>query len=289
MELTNIKTVRDVMERHGVHFTKSLGQNFIINPSICPKIAQLGGVEPDTRVLEIGAGVGVLTSELAKRAEKVVCIELDKSLFPILNETLAEFNNIRLINNDILKIDLKSLFEEEFIGHKTVVCANLPYYITSPVIMRLLEEKLPVNSITVMVQKEAAARICAPLPSRQAGAITVAVRYYCEPKVLFNVSRGSFMPAPNVDSAVIRLDRLQTPPVDLKDEKLFFAVIKGAYSQRRKTLLNCLSSYFSIEKDKIKEILLQAGVEPSARAEQLVLKDFADVANQMYSCGIDSK
>ena len=200
-QLSNIKNVKEILARHGFTFSKKLGQNFIVNPSICPRIAELGGAGPDTGVLEIGPGLGVLTWELAARARKVVAVELDERLLPVLGETLAGFDNIKVIQADVLKIDLDALLRQEFPNMEVVICANLPYYITSPIVMRLLETRLPVKAITVMVQKEAAARICAAPGSRNAGALSAAVSYYAVPQILFPVSRGSFMPAPEVDSA----------------------------------------------------------------------------------------
>ena len=211
--LSNISVIRDLLTRYGFTFSKALGQNFLINPSVCPRMAELGGAAPGTGMIEIGAGIGVLTAELAKRADKVVCVEIDSRLLPILDETLGEFDNIRIVNDDVLKVDLHRLIEEEFAGMEVAVCANLPYYITSPILMHLLEEKLPIRSITVMVQKEAAARLTAEPGTREVGAISIALRYYCTPSVLFQVSRGSFMPAPDVDSTVIRLDLLPEPAV----------------------------------------------------------------------------
>lgn len=203
-QLSNIKNVKEILARHGFTFSKKLGQNFIVNPSICPRIAELGGAGPDTGVLEIGPGLGVLTWELAARARKVVAVELDERLLPVLGETLAGFDNVKVIQADVLKIDLDALLRQEFPNMEVVICANLPYYITSPIVMRLLETRLPVKAITVMVQKEAAARICAAPGSRNAGALSAAVSYYAVPQILFPVSRGSFMPAPEVDSAVIQ-------------------------------------------------------------------------------------
>ena len=281
MELTHIRTIRGLMSRYDIRFTGSLGQNFITNPSVCPRMVKESGITPDSCVLEIGAGVGVLTRELAKAAAKVVCVELDKGLFPLLGETLGDFDNIKLVHGDVLKLDLRGLFEAEFSGRDVVVCANLPYYITSPVIMRLLEERLPIRSITVMVQREAAARICAMLPSREAGAISAAVQYYCEPQILFAVSRGSFMPAPKVDSSVIRLDLRGEPPVAVYDEALLFRVIRAAFSQRRKILPNCLASGLGVHKAVIFPVLLAAGVPANARAEQLTLDDFARIADSL--------
>ena len=279
MELSNIGTIKEILSEYGFTFSKSLGQNFLINPSVCPRMAEYGGAEKGVGVIEVGPGIGVLTCELAKRADKVVAVELDKRLLPVLDETLAEFNNVKVINDDILKIDLKKLIEDEFAGMEVVVCANLPYYITSPVIMKLLEDKLPIKALTVMVQKEAAQRICAEVGTRQSGAVTVAVNYYSTPQLLFNVSAGSFMPAPKVDSAVIRLDILENPRVQLKNEKLFFRIIKSAFGQRRKTLSNSLSSGLSLPKGDIINALETAGVPANYRAEQLTMQQLADIAN----------
>ncbi|MEG1028017.1 MAG: 16S rRNA (adenine(1518)-N(6)/adenine(1519)-N(6))-dimethyltransferase RsmA, partial [Oscillospiraceae bacterium] len=221
MNLCNLSTIKDIQKRYGFDFSKSLGQNFIINPSVCPKIAEncLEGV------IEIGTGFGVLTAELCKKAKKVVAIEIDKKLLPVLQETLAEYDNYKIINEDILKIDLKKLIQEEFNGMQVSVCANLPYYITSPIIMALLEQRLPIKQITVMVQKEAAERICAAMGTRQCGAITAAVNYYSKATKLFDVSRGSFYPAPNVDSAVIKLEILDKPAHI--NEDFIFKVIRA--------------------------------------------------------------
>ncbi len=276
--LSNISTIKGICEKFGFSFSKSLGQNFLVNPGICPKIAEMGGATPETGVIEIGTGFGVLTHELAKRAKKVVAVELDTRLLPVLEYTLSEHKNIKVINEDILKVDLKKLIEEEFEGMDVYVCANLPYYITSPVIMKLLEEKLPIKAITVMVQKEAAVRLCAKLPSRDCGAVTVAVRYYSEPKTLFPVSRGSFMPAPNVDSAVIRLDVKENNNLSEKEEEKLFSVVKGAFSQRRKTLLNTLSSHFKISKEEVLNAIKSANLKETARAEELSLEDFIEIS-----------
>lgn len=279
--LSNISVIRDVLSRHGFSFSKGLGQNFLINPTVCPRMAEMGNAKPGWGIIEIGAGVGVLTAELARRADKVVCIEIDSRLLPVLDETLAEFDNIKIVNEDVLKVDLHKLIEQEFAGMPVAVCANLPYYITSPIIMNLLESRLPISSLTVMVQKEAAQRICAMPGSREVGAVSIAVRYYCEPKVLFQVSRGSFMPAPDVDSTVIRLDIRKQPTVDVKREEDFFRVVKAAFSQRRKTLSNTLSSGLSMNKTQIAELLERAGVASNLRAEQLSMQQFADIANAL--------
>ena len=278
--LSNISVIRDVMKRHGFEFSKALGQNFLINPTVCPRMAEMGGAKPGVGVIEIGAGVGVLTKELSKRADKVVCIEIDTRLLPVLAETLDDCGNVEIINADVMKVDLGALIKEKFQGMEVVVCANLPYYITSPILMTLLEQRLPIRSITVMVQKEAAQRLCAQPGTREVGAVSIAVRYYSEPKVLFQVSRGSFMPSPDVDSSVIRLDIHEKPAVDA-DCQTFFRVVRGAFSMRRKTILNCLSSGLSLPKEKISAVLERAGVPSSARAEQLTMEQFAAIANEL--------
>lgn len=272
--LTDISVVRDVLSRHGFTFSKALGQNFLINPSVCPQMAECCGADGQG-VLEIGPGVGVLTAELAKRARKVVSLELDKRLLPVLAETLADFDNVTIVNDDVLKVDLRALLEEHFAGMEVCVCANLPYYITSPVIMRLLEERLPFCSITVMVQKEAADRLCAPVGCREAGAVTVAVQYYARAEKLFSVSRGSFLPAPNVDSAAIRLQIRETPAVAVVDERKFFRMVKAAFGQRRKTALNAISAGMALQKADVASALERAGLLANIRAEQLSMEELA--------------
>ncbi len=279
--LTNINVIKDILSRHGFSFSRTLGQNFLINPSVCPKIAEMGNAQKGWGVLEIGAGVGVLTRELALRADKVVSVEIDGRLIPVLEETLADCGNVTVINEDVMKADLAAITAEHFPGLKVAVCANLPYYITSPIIMNLLESRLPIECITVMVQKEAGVRLCAEPGTREAGAVSAAVRYYAEPKMLFNVSRGSFMPAPNVDSCVIRLDIKKDPPVKVSDEKLYFRVVRGAFSQRRKTLVNSLSSALGIPKAEAAEAIKAAGLPENIRPEQLALEDFAAVSERL--------
>ena len=281
-KLSDIGTIKDILKRHGFTFSKALGQNFLINPSVCPRMAELSGAGEGVGVIEVGPGIGVLTNELCKLADKVVAIELDKRLLPVLDETLAEYGNVKVINADVLELDLNKLIADEFPGMEVVICANLPYYITSPVIMKLLEDRLPVKAITVMVQKEAAQRICAPVGSRESGAVTVSVNYYAEPSLQFHVSAGSFMPAPKVDSAVIRLDIRENPPVET-DEKMFFSVVKAAFSQRRKVISNSLSSGLKMSKDEINGILERAQVPANARAERLSLEDFAKIANEVQN------
>jgi 16S rRNA (adenine1518-N6/adenine1519-N6)-dimethyltransferase len=279
--LSNIGTIKDILSRHGFSFSKALGQNFLVNPSVCPKIAEMGNAREGFGIIEIGTGIGVLTHELAKRAEKVVAVEIDSRLIPILEETLAEHKNVKVINADIMKTDLLKIIEEEFEGLEVAVCANLPYYITSPIIMSLLEKRLPIKSITVMVQKEAADRLCAELGTREAGAVTVAVRYFSTPKMLFKVSRGSFMPPPNVDSCVIRLDINETTPVGVEDEEFFFKVARGAFSQRRKTLLNSLSASLGIGKDIVLDAVKKSGLSETVRPEELKMEDFINVSKNL--------
>lgn len=277
-KLSDISTIRAVLEKNGFHFSKALGQNFLINPSVCPRMAALSGAADCAGAVEVGPGIGVLTWELSRVAKKVVSIELDKRLLPVLDETLADCDNVKIVNADVMKLDLRRMIEEEFPGGEVAVCANLPYYITSPVIMRLLEERLPVTSITVMVQKEAAERLCAHPGERACGAVSAAVWYYAEPEILFQVSRGSFMPAPNVDSAVIRLRIRRTPPVEVADEPFFFRVVRAAFAQRRKTAVNSIANTLGRSKQAVAAAFDAAGVPQNARAEALTLEDFAALA-----------
>lgn len=281
--LTDITVIKSVMNRHGVTFKKSLGQNFLIDPNVCPAMAKeaVKGATRPVGVIEIGAGVGVLTKELLERAEKVVCIELDERLFPVLNETLAGYDNLSLVHGDILKIDLKRLTQENFNGMDVVVCANLPYYITSPVIMRLLEEELPINKIIVMVQKEAGERLTAKVGSRDAGAVTVAVKYYASAEKVFDVPRESFMPSPNVDSCVICLNLKEREKYDISNVPFFFKTVKASFGQRRKTLLNSLSNGLGIEKSKTALALNNAGLSQSARAEALTMEELIRLSNEI--------
>lgn len=281
MELTNIGTIKELFQKSGFSFSKSLGQNFLINPTVCPNIAEQGGCEKGVCALEIGTGVGVLTRELAARCDKVVAVEIDERLKPILEETLADFDNTEVIFADVMETDLAKIIEEKFSGKDTVVCANLPYYITSPVIMKVLESRLPIKAMTVMVQKEAAERICAKTGTRECGAITYAVNYYSEPKTLFRVNRGSFMPSPNVDSAVIRLDIKREHELSAEEEKTLFKLIRAGFSQRRKQLVNPLSPILKRSKAEITELLTSVGLKPTARAEELTLQDYIKLVNQI--------
>lgn len=277
--LTDIAYMKSILSKHGFTFSKALGQNFLVNPTVCPRMAEYCGASESCGVIEIGPGAGVLTRELSKVANKVVAIELDKRLLPVLDETLADCNNVKIINGDAMKLDLHKLIQDEFNGGDVVICANLPYYITSPVIMRILEENLPIKSLTVMVQKEAAERICAEPATRDVGAVSIAVRYYSNPKMLFKVSAGSFVPPPKVDSEVIKLDILSKPPISPKDENLFFKVVKSSFAQRRKTLSNSLSSGLGIAKADIAKALENCGLKSTSRVEELSMEEFCKLAD----------
>lgn len=281
--LSDINVIKSVMARHGVTFNKGLGQNFLIDPNVCPDMADNADLDENTCAVEIGPGVGVLTAELAKRAGKVLSFEVDDRLLPVLKETLADFHNVEIINQDILKADLPTIFEEKCKGMNIVVCANLPYYITSPIVMLFLENKLPVKSITVMVQKEAADRLCAEVGIRDGGAVTVAVSYYAHSEKLFFVPRDSFLPPPKVNSAVIKLTLRDKPPVEIPDEDFFFKVVKAAFSQRRKTAENSISAGLGITKSRVADALAKAGLEKTVRAEKLTMENFADITRALIN------
>lgn len=265
---------------HSVNLKKSLGQNFLIDENIPRRIAESCCTD-DYGILEIGPGAGALTRQLALRAKKVTAIELDRRLKPVLDTALAGFDNVEVIYEDVLKADLNKIIKQ--MDCPVRVAANLPYYITSPVIMALLEQRLPLDSITVMVQKEAADRLCAKIPSRAAGAVTFAVNYFSEAKTLFNVSRGCFMPRPSVDSTVITLDIRKTPPVAVKSEKNFFKTVKSAFMHRRKTFINSVSAGTGIEKEAIASALEKCGISASIRAEQLDMEQFAKLSDLIFS------
>ena len=285
MALTDLSVIRDLCARYDFSLSKGFGQNFIINPGVCPRIAEASGIGPGWGALEIGPGIGVLTEQLAERADKVVSVEVDTRLQPLLAETMAGHPNFKLVLGDVLKVDLAALLKAEFPGMPVAVCANLPYYITSPILMRLLEERLPIRSITVMVQKEAAQRLCAAPGTRQAGAISYAVAYYAAPELLFTVQPGSFYPAPKVTSAVIRLTLHDTPPVQPAngDERGLFRLIRAAFSQRRKTAVNAVAAGLGLPKPRVTAALQAAGLDARLRPEQLTLADYC--ALQAALCG----
>lgn len=279
MNLTDMKTVRSILGKHGFHFSKKLGQNFLIDPSVCPRIADEGNAASGYGVLEIGPGIGTLTQQLALRAEKVTSVELDQRLLPILEETVGEFDNLHVLHGDILQFDVPQLLEQEFPGLRVAVCANLPYYITTPILMHLLESGAPIDSITVMVQKEVAEKLQAPVGTRNSGAITAAVNYYGTVEMLFTVPRDSFLPPPNVDSAVIRID-VQKRYADLiHDPEHFFAMLKHGFSQRRKTLVNSLSATMHYEKAFLLETLRGLELSETVRMENLTMEQLAALSN----------
>ena len=284
MDLWNAATIRDLFARHGFSFSGKLGQNFLVNPSVCPRMAQACGAGPETGVLEIGPGVGVLTVELSKRAKKVVAVEIDRRLKPLLKETLSPYENAEVVFGDVMELELNALLRERFLDCKeVVVCANLPYYITTPIIMGLFENHVPVESITVMVQKEVADRMQVGPGTKDYGALSLAVQYYAKPHIVANVPPNCFMPRPKVGSAVIRLDRYEKPPVEVKDEKLMFRIIRASFNQRRKTLVNGLknSPELSFSKEEIESAVEQLGKGLNIRGEALTLEEFAFLSNKL--------
>ena len=279
MELTSPKTIKAIASRFGFSFKKGLGQNFLTSRDVLEQIAEAAEVEDG--VLEIGPGFGVLTQELCLHAKKVVSLEIDERLMEVLEYTLSDYDNVKIINKDVLKTDLRALINEEFDGKKISVAANLPYYITTPIITRLLEDKLPISNIVVMVQKEVAQRLQAKPSTKDYGAITLLCQYYSEPEIITTVPAGLFVPPPKVDSAVLKLKLLDKPRVSVKSEDIFFKTVKAAFLQRRKTLLNCISSFFSISKDQISELLEGIGINPLRRGETLSIEEFAMVADSL--------
>ncbi len=281
LQLTDIKTIKYLCDKYGFELLKGFGQNFIVNEGICPKMVSLSGIDETCGVLEIGPGIGVLTKELAKCAKKVVALEIDKRLPDLLCETLSEYSNVSIINEDALKADLSGIIQREFNGLKVIVCANLPYNITSPIIMRLLEERLNIEQITVMVQKEAAQRLCANDASRQAGAITYTVKYFAHAQMLFDVSANSFYPPPKVTSCVMQLNLHKQPPVNVQSEEFMFKVIKAAFMQRRKTAVNAISAGLGKNKLEITNALLEIGLNPLIRPEKITLAQFALLSDKI--------
>lgn len=277
MDLTSPRAIRSIQEKFGFTFKKGLGQNFLTSADILEKIVNAAEIE--SGVIEVGPGFGVLTSELAKNSDKVVSIEIDERLLEVLEYTLADFDNVKIVHDDILKLDLKNLIREEFGSERVSIAANLPYYITTPIITKLLEERLPIKNIVVMVQKEVAQRMAAQPGSKDYGAITVLCRYFTQPSVVTNVPASLFVPPPKVDSAVLKLKLREKSAVSVTDEKMFFRVVKAAFSQRRKTLLNCLCSNFAMPKNEMSQLLENIGITPSRRGETLSLREFADIAD----------
>ena len=277
-----MRTVKELMEKYGLHFQKKYGQNFLVNSALPGKIADESGITASSGVIEIGPGIGTLTRELCKRAGKVVCFEIDKDLSPVLEETLSDFDNVKVIFEDVMKADLKEIIETEFENRELSVCANLPYYITTPILMMLLESGIKFKSLTFMVQKEVADRLCSTNDYGDYGAVTVAVNYYGKIKKLFNVSSGSFMPPPKVDSAVIKIELFDENPYDVKDEKLLFKLIRGAFEMRRKTLVNALRDKAGITKDELAKIISELFGDANIRGEKLSVGNFVDLCNKIY-------
>ena len=280
-KLSNPQRTIEVIKKYEFCFQKKFGQNFLIDGHVLDKIIAGAGVTKDDMVLEIGPGIGTMTQYLAEAAGKVVAVEIDRNLLPILQETLADYDNVKVIHADVLSLDLEKLVQEENGGRPIKVVANLPYYITTPIIMALFEQHVPLANVTVMVQKEVAARMKSGPGSKDYGALSLAVQYYAEPYIVANVPCNCFMPRPNVDSAVIRLTRYEEPPVQVNDEKMLFKIIRASFNQRRKTLQNGLnnSSELNFTKDQIASAIAEAGFLPSVRGEALTLEQFAKLTD----------
>lgn len=281
--LTSPRVLKELLARHGFSFSKSLGQNFLIDENILYKIVRGAEITDKDRVLEIGPGVGTLTRALAQRAADVTAIEIDSTLLPILDETLGGFSNVRIIHGDILKLNLTELIQDVLQGQPFKVVANLPYYITTPIIMRFLEEEQPFSSITVMIQKEVAERMAAKPGTKEYGALSAAVQFFTRPRIIGKVPASVFMPPPKVDSIVINLERRDEPAVAVGSRQDFFRVVKAVFSQRRKTLLNTLYSakLVDLDKDELKEKLQSLGIDPQRRGETLSLEELASIANNL--------
>lgn len=274
--------IKEIIEKYGFKFSKSLGQNFLIDGNVIDNIIEGSNIGADDGIIEIGPGIGTLTQKLCESAGKVIAIELDNNLLPILEETLEGYNNVEVIHGDILKVDLNQLIKEKLEGRKVKVVANLPYYITTPIIMKLLEENLNIDKIVVMVQKEVALRMKAVPGGKDYGALSVAVQYYSEPKIIVDVPKNVFMPKPNVDSAVIMLDVYKESHIKVKDKKLFFNIVKAAFGKRRKTLLNALSSGIELKKEEVLAALEKSGIDPTRRGETLDITEFARLSDEIY-------
>ena len=277
--LSSHRATKDIVDKHGFKFSKSLGQNFLIEDNVIDKIIDGARVKEGDKVIEVGPGIGTLTREMAKRAEKVVAVEIDKNLIPILKETLSDFDNTEVVNEDILKVDINKLVDEKLSGGPVKLIANLPYYITTPIVMKFLEEDIPVTDIVVMVQKEVADRMNAVPSTKDYGALSVAVQYYCDTEIVAKAPRHMFIPQPKVDSTVIGLHIREEKKYKADNEQLFFKTVKAAFGQRRKTLLNSLSSMGVLDKAKIKEVLAEAGIDEKRRGETLSIEEFANLSN----------
>lgn len=282
--LASVKVIKEILAESGFGFSKSLGQNFLIDENVLEKMIVNSGITKDTNVIEIGPGFGTLTQRLCMNAAKVVAVEIDSSAIPILENNLSDFDNFKVINADVLKTDLAELIRTEFDTGEVRIAANLPYYITTPIIMNILESRLPIKSLTIMIQKEVAERICAEAGTKDYGALSVAVNYYCKPVMITHVPPSSFIPQPKVSSSVISLEILDTPAVKTQNEKGFFKVVKAAFGQRRKTLLNALANNPAIPKSKqeISDILSNLGIDEKRRGETLSLEEFALISDAIF-------
>ena len=283
MKLYAPSTIREIKDKYGFRLSKSLGQNFLTDKNIIDEIIESAQIGPEDLVMEIGPGMGVITMEAAEKAKKVIAVEIDKNLIPILKETLKDYDNVEIINKDILKTDVNGLIDgckEKFAGVK--ILGNLPYYITTPIIMKLLEDGVKADSITIMMQKEVADRIKALPGTKAYGALSVAVQYYCTAEAVVNVPKEVFMPQPKVDSTVLRLCIRKEKPVILEDRDMFFRCVKAGFGQRRKTLLNSLMGIDNITKDIVRDALEKAEIDPSRRAETLNLEEFAKLSNEVF-------
>jgi len=282
-KLVSPKRTKEIIEKYNFKFSKSLGQNFLIDENIINKILEGAEISKDDIVVEIGPGIGTLTQYLAERAKEVLAIEIDKSLIPILAETLKDYDNVEVLNEDILELELKKVLRERFGDKKVKVVANLPYYVTTPIIMKFLEEEIPLKDIVVMVQKEVADRLKAKPNSKDYGSLSVAVQYYCEADIITKVPKSVFIPQPNVESTVIRLRVLDKPKVNILSNSTFSQVVRAAFAKRRKTLLNTLSlSNLGLEKEEIKEVLEKININPQRRGESLSIEEFALLSNSIY-------
>jgi 16S rRNA (adenine1518-N6/adenine1519-N6)-dimethyltransferase len=282
MNLFSEKDIKRLLDRHGFRFSKSMGQNFLIDPGVPEAIANGAGIDESSGVLEIGPGIGALTQALARRAKKVACVELDRRLLPVLNETLAGVDNVEVISGDILKLDIPSMVRGRFAGLRPAVCANLPYNITTPVLTALCQAGV-FETITVMVQREVALRMCAAAGTPDYGAFTVFIRYYAEPEILFDVPPEAFIPRPKVTSSVITLKMRPSPPDFITDETFFFRVVRAGFAQRRKTLVNSLEAAFGRElsKDALRGAVADCGFDPAVRGEALDIGRFAALADAL--------
>ncbi|MDU3337591.1 16S rRNA (adenine(1518)-N(6)/adenine(1519)-N(6))-dimethyltransferase RsmA [Paraclostridium bifermentans] len=277
--LSSHRKTKEVVDKHGFKFSKSLGQNFLIDDNVIDKILDGARLSEGDKIIEVGPGIGTLTREMGKVADKVVAIEIDKTLIPILKDTLDEFENIEVVNQDILKVDVQGLVNEKLNGGPVKLVANLPYYITTPIVMKFLEEDIPVTDIVVMVQKEVADRMNAGPGTKDYGALSIAVQYYCDTEIVAKAPRHMFIPQPNVDSTVIGLHVREEKKYKVDSEEVFFKTVKAAFGQRRKTLLNALGTLGFLDKDEIREVLQEANIDEKRRGETLSIEEFANLAN----------